>query len=73
MRGRDKEKIRFNTEIIKLLALLVIATGGGTVSLLISGLQNATYGLIAVTGMLIFIICGILAIFVYRQTEKLLK
>ena len=29
-----KEKIKFNTEIIKLLVIVVLATGGGVVSLI---------------------------------------
>ena len=73
MKDRDKEQIRFYTEIIKLLTLLFIATGGGAVSLVVSGLENATYSVMALTGMMFSIGCGILAIFVYRQTEKLLK
>ena len=36
-----KEKIKFNTEIIKLLVIVVLATGGGVVSLIISGTHNS--------------------------------
>lgn len=72
MSESDKERVKFNTEIIKLLVLMFLATGGGTVSLILN-FKSATHGVLAAFGMLISLICGILAIFVFRQTEKLLK
>ena len=73
MTDKRKEKIRFNTEIIKILTLSVIATGGGTVSLIVSNLETAIDELMAVTGMILSMVFGILAIFVYRQTKRLIK
>jgi hypothetical protein len=73
MSEEERERVKFNTEIIKLLGLFFIATGGGTISLILSGLPSAAYGVMAVAGMIFALTSGILAIFVYTQTKKLLK
>ena len=70
---RDKEHIRFNTEALKLLVLLFIATGGGTVTLFIYRPTTATHMVLSAFGILATIIFGIMTIFVYRETLKMLK
>ncbi|MBX2966776.1 MAG: hypothetical protein KF845_11555 [Cyclobacteriaceae bacterium] len=77
MEDQRKERIKLNTEIIKVLVLLFIATGGGAISLILTrdvpiALERA-YTVLSFAGMLFAITAGILAIFVYVQTEKLLK
>ena len=73
MEDKIKERIKLNVEIIKILALLFAATGGGAVSLILSDDFSASHAVLAVAGMLFAFTSGILAIFVYSQTKKLLQ
>jgi hypothetical protein len=68
-----KESIKFNIEAIKLLTLLFITTGGGAVSLIAGGVPFARHVILAAAGMMFSITSGILAIFVYRNTKKLIN
>jgi hypothetical protein len=72
MDEKVKERIKFNVEVIKILALLFVATGGGAVSLIIAEKFKASYAILAVAGMLFAFCLGILAISDYNQTKKLL-
>ncbi len=70
-----KERIKFNVEIIKLLTVLVIATGGGALALLT---DRGTVGLtlrwtLIYSGMLVAAVSAVLAIAVYRNTLKKLR
>lgn len=55
MTESDKERVKFNTEMIKLLVLLFIATGGGTVSLIIN-YKNANQKIVTVNAVFSYII-----------------
>jgi hypothetical protein len=70
---QTKERIKFNTEIIKLLVLLFIGSGGGVISLLLQGITSARHGVFIAGGMIFAIITGIFALVRYRNTEKLIK
>jgi len=66
----DKERIKFDTEIIKLLTLLFITTGGGGVALIVEGLTSPTRLVFGITGALFAAGSGTMAIFTYRSTVK---
>lgn len=70
---QTKEKVRFNTEIIKVLSLFFIATGGGVTSLIINGLNSGREVVISAFGMVFVIIIGILGFLVYSNTRKLIE
>ena len=69
----NKERIKFNIEIIKLLTLLFITTGGGGLALLVEGSTSPSRWILGMTGALFAAGSGALAIFVYRNTVKKLQ
>jgi hypothetical protein len=69
----NKERVRFNIEIIKLLTLLLITTGGGALALLVEGVDSLLKNSFAAAGMTVAIISGSMAIYVYKSTLKKLK
>lgn len=73
MTDQTKERIKFNTEIIKLLVLLFVAFGGGAISLLLQGVTLGKQVVIIAGGMIFAIATGIFAFVRYRNTEKLIK
>jgi hypothetical protein len=68
-----KERIRFNTEMIKLLMLLFLASGGGVISLLLQGVSIGREGIILAGGMMFSLTSGISTWIVYRNTSKLIR
>jgi hypothetical protein len=68
-----KERIKFNTEIIKLLFLLFMASGGGAISLLLQGVTLGKQVVIIAGGMIVAVATGIFAFVRFRNTEKLIK
>lgn len=48
---RIKEQIKFNTEILKLVVVLMIATGGGALSLILEGFDKARDVILAAGGI----------------------
>jgi hypothetical protein len=70
---KDREIIRFNTEIIKLLTFLFTATGGGVTTLIISGISTAREAIITAFGMVFVLVIGILGLVWYRNTKNLLR
>ena len=70
---RNKEQIKFNTEIVKLIVVLMIATGGGAISLILEGFSHGARDVIlAVGGMIIAITCLIITYKRYRITQHLI-
>lgn len=69
----EKERIKFNTELIKLLTLLFITTGGGGLAIAVEGIEPGTKLTLVVAGMFFSLTCGVLAIFVFWSTKKKLK
>lgn len=69
---RVKEQIKFNTEIIRLIVVVMIATGGGTLSLLIIGPTHARDALLIAAGMMIVFVCWVITYRCYRVTQKLI-
>lgn len=72
MKDQIKEQIKFNTEIIKLIVLLMVATGGGALSLIIGGLTHARDVILAAAGMIVAITCLIITYKRYRITQQLI-
>lgn len=70
---RVKEQIKFNTEVLKLIVVLMIATGGGAVSLILHGFTHAREVLLSVAGMIIAITCLVIAYIRYRITQHLIN
>jgi hypothetical protein len=67
-----EEQIRFNTEIIKFLAVTLIATLSGVLALVISRGSTAVENLFTAGGMIVAVIC-IGAIFRrYSETRKMI-
>jgi hypothetical protein len=69
----NKEWIRFNGEIIKLLTLLFITTGGGGLALIVEGLDTPARLILGIAGTSAAFVSGALAIAVYKNTLKKLK
>lgn len=71
----SKEWIKFNVEIIKLLPVLVIATGGGALALITErgALDVVLRWVLIYSGVLVAAVSAVLAIAVYRNTLKKLK
>jgi hypothetical protein len=68
-----KERIKFNTEITKLLVLLFITTGSGALSLIADGIDAAREAILTFGGMVFSITAGVCGLVFYSQTKKLLK
>lgn len=69
---RTKEQIKFNTEMLKLIVVLMVATGGGALSLIIDGLTQARDVILAAAGMIIAVTCMIITYKRYRITQHLI-
>ena len=66
----NKERIKFNTEIIKLLTLLFITTGGGGLALIAQGADTLTEWILGIGGVFFATGSGILALFCYKNTLR---
>ncbi len=67
-----KERIKFKTEILKLFVILMIATGGGSLSLIMKGLDYARDGVLAAFGMIFSIVCLVVTYVQYHVTQRLI-
>jgi hypothetical protein len=70
---RIKEQIKFNTEIIRLIIVLMIATGGSALTLIITGLRHARETILAAAGMIVAVVCWVVTVKVYKITQDLIK
>ena len=64
-----KERIRYNTELIKLFVVFLIATGGGVLTLIIGEIDSGREVVLTAGGMIIAIIC----IVMIYQKHQLIK
>lgn len=69
----NKERIKFNIEIIKLLTLLFLTTGGAGLALVIEEPGNTSKRILGLAGVCFAVTCGILALFTYKNTLRKLK
>jgi hypothetical protein len=68
-----KEQIRFNTEVIRLIAIFLLATGGGVVALIIGGVDSGRKIFFVTGGLLTIFACIIGFYRTYTETQKLLR
>lgn len=73
MNDLDKERVKFNIEIIKLLTLLFITTGGGSLALIADGLQGMSKWIFIFWGVFFAIVCGVMGILIDKNTIKKLR
>lgn len=67
------ERIKINTEIVKLFGLMIIATATGIFSLILSGIDKASGYMITLIGLIVMVLFIGIAIVVYKQTLSLLR
>jgi hypothetical protein len=69
----SKERIKFNVKIIKLLTLVFITTAGGTLALVLNGLDSLLEMAFGLGEMVFAFTSGTLGIIFYKSTLKKLK
>lgn len=72
-RDAAREIIRFNTDLIKLLTLTIVASATGVSSLIIKGVEGVGIKLLVLFGSLILIIFVLLLIILIIANRKKLK
>lgn len=72
MSEKAKEQIKFNTEILKFLVVMFLATGGGSLSLILHGFTHAREVILASGGMIFAIFFISLAYWRYKITQQLI-
>jgi len=70
---QQKEQIRFNTEMIKLLVVLLFGTVGGVISFLLEGINTGKEAVFTVFGMIVAIACIIILYRRYSVTQKIIN
>ena len=70
---QQKEQIRFNTEMIKLLGVLLFGTGGGAITLIVDGLNSGRKVFFTAGGMITVVFCLILIYGRYSVTQKIIR
>jgi hypothetical protein len=73
MTDQQKEQIRFNTEMIKLLAVLLFGTGGGSITLIVDGVNSGKKVIFTAVGIIMAITCFILIYMRYGVTQKIIN
>lgn len=72
MADKEAERLRYKTEGLKLLVILTIAVGGGSLSLILSGSAPFHLGL-AASGIVVTLILLSAAWRQHRQIEQLIE
>lgn len=70
---RLKEQIRFNTEIIKVVAAFLLATAGSVVSFIISGIDSGREVIFTAIGLLLSTFSIFVLHNLYRITQRLIR
>jgi hypothetical protein len=70
---RIKEQIRFNTEIIKVVAAFLLATTGSVVSFIISGIDTGREVIFTAVGLLLSTFSIFVMQYLYRITQRLIR
>ena len=73
LREAIKERVRFYTELIKILWLLVLGVGGGTVGLFLKGFSSVKSFILFSAGVFIVLLSLLLILKLVRDTNSLLK
>lgn len=72
MADKEAERLRYKTEVLKLLVILAVAVGGGSLSLIFSGSTPLHLGL-AASGIIVTLILLLAAWRQHRQIERLIE
>jgi hypothetical protein len=70
---QQKEQIRFNTEVIKLLAILLLGAGSGVISLIIDGVDTGREVIFTAGGMIVNVVCIRTIYTRYHAIQKMIK
>jgi hypothetical protein len=70
---QTREQIKFDTEVIKLIVVLMVATGGGALALIGKGIDSAREAILVAGGMIISITCVIITYVRYKITQNLIN
>jgi hypothetical protein len=70
---QQKEQIRFNTEVLKLLAILLLGAGSGVISLIIDGVDTGREVIFTAGGMIVDVICIRIMYARYHAIQKMMK
>ncbi|WP_461829179.1 hypothetical protein [Aquifex sp.] len=73
LREAIKERVRFYTELIKILWLLVLAVGGGTAGLFLKGLNSPKSFILFSAGIFIVFLSLLLILKLVKDANSLLK
>jgi hypothetical protein len=73
LKDSAKEQVKFNTEMIKLLAVLLLGAGGGSISLIIEGIDKASEVIFTAWGILIVVICIVVIYKRYVITQRIIN
>jgi hypothetical protein len=71
VKERNKEKIRFNTELLRLFFVLLLTTGGGVITLIIEG-DSATEMFFIAAGIIVSFVCFAAIYRIHTRTLDLL-
>lgn len=72
MADKEAERLKYKTEVLKLLIILTIAVGGGSLSLLLGGSAPLRLALAAV-GIIVTLVLLMAAWRQHRQIERLIE
>jgi len=70
---QQKEQIRFNTEMIKLLVVLLFGTVGGVISFILKGIHTGKDVLFTAAGILVATVCIVIGYRQFRATQKIIN
>ncbi len=73
LREAIKERVRFYTELIKILWLLVLGVGGRTAGLFLKGINSLKAFILFGAGIFIVLLSLLLILKLVRDTNSLLK
>jgi hypothetical protein len=68
-----KEQVRFNTELLKLFVIILVATIGGVISLLLEKIKSGPELVFLIGGMITFSITIGIVRYLHRSTQKLIS
>lgn len=71
MADKEAERIKFETEVLKFTALVMVGTGGGSISLILGTPTPLRFGL-AGLGLLLTLTLGVVSWRFYKRIGKLI-
>lgn len=71
-KDKIKEKIRFHTELLRLIAVGFLGTSSGVVSLIMRNRTSAVEHLFIAGGILLIVLCIVGIFWAYKRTRNLI-